>query len=117
MKYGDLPSLAIVTKLCFYSFEREGLDLELYKFLTKYKVIVGFISIQAEKNAGNPAWKDSFFNVEIDDAELPVTSIAESDFESCKRPDNKEMWMSAFEIGVVLNYSSKIAESTGRQDT
>ena len=117
MKYGDLPSLNIVTKLCFHSFEREGLDLELYKFLTKYKTIVGFISMQAEKNANNASWKDNFFNIEIEKDSLPTISITESDFESYKRPDNKDMWLSAFEISVILNYSTKIAEFKRPQDT
>ena len=117
MKYGDLPSLNIVTKLCFYSFDREGLDLELYKFLTKYRLIVDFISIQAEKNAGNPAWKDDFFNIEISNHDLPVMSVCESDFESCKRPEDKSMRLSAFEISVVLNYSLKITDIKDRQGT
>lgn len=117
MKYGDLPSLNIVTKLCFHSFEREGLDFELYRFLTKYKTIVGFISMQAEKNANNASWKDNFFDIEIDKDSLPTMSITESDFESYKRPDDKNMWLSAFEISVILNYSNKISESTSLQDT
>lgn len=116
MKYGDLPSMNIVTKLCFHSFEREGLDFELYRFLTKYKIIVGFISVQAEKNANNPSWKDDFFSLEIDDESLPEISITEADFESYKRPDDKNVWLSAFEISVVLNYSNKIRELKHRQD-
>lgn len=122
MKYGDLPSVGAVEKLVAYSFGRDGVDMSVFRFYKQIKNVYEYIQTQivkiAEKygtlksngeysfetEASKNAYKsDMKILFEKDISEELHLDIVEGDFDNCKKPQDKNLWLSVGEIIAIIN--------------
>jgi hypothetical protein len=118
MRYLDLPTRDVVTKLSSYAFARSGVDASVFKFYTGTEQVYQFVTNQIakarEQNADNEKFRNAALEILQKEIEfdLPKLDICEDDFvdENCRRSDDKAFWLSAIERLAILNLVKLSAE-------
>ena len=111
MRYLDLPTRDVITKLSSYAFARKGVDASVFKFYTGTEQVYQFVTNQMAKAREQNADSDSFRSVALEilqkeiEFDLPKLDICEDDFldDNCRRSDDKTFWLSAIEKVAILN--------------
>ena len=138
MKYSDLVTPSVMNKLMAYAFCREGVDLSIYRFSRSLDVVFGFVDAQRDKIVKSHCKQTESGEMEYNSAtdiekcsseirellsgeiqfDLPTLGLNEKDFEpdDHKRPQSKDYWLTAMEMGAVLRMSD-LLEQNGHTPT
>lgn len=130
LKYSDLPTRETCVKLSMISFSSPQKNFDVFKFAYALKPLQEYFGRERDKLLKKYGEEtepgkfritgkdklDAFNNdlnalqdVEINDS-IPYPKITENDFTDnlCAYPSNKELWLNAFDIDMILSFIKKL---------
>ncbi len=131
MKYKDLPTMEICTKLLSVCFQDPKKDLMVAKFYNQAKPMIEFIGQEKQKfldRYGVPdEEKAGFYNLsgenlkayqiemekvlDVELEQIPPLDIVFEDFDNCFYAKEESAWMNAQEILSIVQYCDKTKPS------